>query len=285
MPIDCRKPSGKTVSVISAAATVTALKTTVRPAVRHRRADRVRRRLRCAELLAVAGDEEERVVDRQAEAEADHEVEREDRERVDLVDGGQREEGAEHGGDARPRAAGSSRGRGRTAARAAAGSGRRAARRGRGPRRRCRRSGCRRTAEPPSVDAAARRRSARRGAAATSSSSASARRVAATEARPPVSLTKPSSRVDMTDAVEAMPGSPASERSSPAIRSRPAADSEPPGSSASRITPALSWRPVAASMRSVARAEPESSGVKPPSSSSCPATGPPRKPRPTRRRG
>ena len=33
MPIDFRKPSGKTVSVISAKATVTALKATVRPAV------------------------------------------------------------------------------------------------------------------------------------------------------------------------------------------------------------------------------------------------------------
>ena len=33
MPIDCAKPSGKTVSVASAAATVAAEKTTVRPAV------------------------------------------------------------------------------------------------------------------------------------------------------------------------------------------------------------------------------------------------------------
>ena len=34
IPIDFRNPSGKTVSVISASATVTALKATVRPAVR-----------------------------------------------------------------------------------------------------------------------------------------------------------------------------------------------------------------------------------------------------------
>ena len=33
IPIDCRKLSGKTISVASAAATVAALKTTVRPAV------------------------------------------------------------------------------------------------------------------------------------------------------------------------------------------------------------------------------------------------------------
>jgi hypothetical protein len=50
------------------------------------------------ELLAEAGHEEQRVVDREAEPEADHEVQREDREPVDLVDQGEGEERPEHRG-------------------------------------------------------------------------------------------------------------------------------------------------------------------------------------------
>ena len=96
IPIDFRNPSGKTVSVTSASATVTALKATVRPAVRT--VVRTASGFSLRELLAEAGDEEERVVDRQPEAEPDHEVEREDRERVHLVDRRQREERAHHRG-------------------------------------------------------------------------------------------------------------------------------------------------------------------------------------------
>ena len=99
MPIDFRKPCGKSVSVMSAAATVAAEKATVRPAVAIvvRIAPGVGAR---PQLLAVARDEEQRVVDRQAEPEPDHEVQREHVQAVDLVDARQHEERPEHGGDA-----------------------------------------------------------------------------------------------------------------------------------------------------------------------------------------
>ncbi len=49
------------------------------------------------ELLPKASDQEQRVVDRQAEPEADHQVEREHAQAVELVDPGQDQERAEHG--------------------------------------------------------------------------------------------------------------------------------------------------------------------------------------------
>ena len=74
--IERRNPSGNTSSDANAAATVTALNATVRPAV----CTVVRsasRRLAAHELLAVAGDEQQAVVDREPEPGAGDEVERE----------------------------------------------------------------------------------------------------------------------------------------------------------------------------------------------------------------
>ena len=51
-----------------------------------------------SDLLAVAGDEEERVVDGEPESEPDHEVEGEDAQVVGLVDGGEGQERAQDGG-------------------------------------------------------------------------------------------------------------------------------------------------------------------------------------------
>ena len=63
---------------------MSALKTTVRPALRIVAASASGAVAVLRRLLAPAGDDEERVVDREAEAEARHEVEREDRERMHL---------------------------------------------------------------------------------------------------------------------------------------------------------------------------------------------------------
>ena len=52
------------------------------------------------ELFAEAGDQEQRVVDREPEAEADDEVQREDVQAVELVDAEQHEERAQDGGHA-----------------------------------------------------------------------------------------------------------------------------------------------------------------------------------------
>ena len=95
MPIDFRKPCGKTVERDQRARDG-------RGRERRRcgrrwpswRAIAAARRRRARELLAVARDEEQRVVDREAEAEPDHEVEREDAQAVDLVDPREHEERA-----------------------------------------------------------------------------------------------------------------------------------------------------------------------------------------------
>ena len=63
---------------------MSALKTTVRPALRIVARERLRPVAVLRRLLAPAGDDEERVVDREAETEARDEVEREDRERMHL---------------------------------------------------------------------------------------------------------------------------------------------------------------------------------------------------------
>ena len=78
--IERRNPSGNTSSDAKAAATVTALNATVRPAV----ASVVRSAASGSglrELLAVAREEQQAVVDREAEPRAGDEVEREYRDR------------------------------------------------------------------------------------------------------------------------------------------------------------------------------------------------------------
>ena len=77
--------------MISAAATVAAENATVRPAVAIVAAIAPRLGL-ARQFLAEAGDEEQRVVDREAEPEPDHEVEREHAQAVDVVDQRQHEE-------------------------------------------------------------------------------------------------------------------------------------------------------------------------------------------------
>ena len=67
IPIDCRKPSGKTSSDAIAAAIVSALKSTVRPAVASVRAMASAAPARHGQLLAVARDDEQAVVDGQPE--------------------------------------------------------------------------------------------------------------------------------------------------------------------------------------------------------------------------
>ena len=76
---DRRYANGKINSASSEIITVIALNTTVRPAVCMLRADRDARRLTLRELLAVARHDEQRVVDREPEAEPGREVQREDR--------------------------------------------------------------------------------------------------------------------------------------------------------------------------------------------------------------
>ena len=79
MPIERRKPSGKTSSEAIAAATVRALNSTVRPAVCSVRAIASRPGPVRGELLAVARHHEQAVVDGQAEAHRRDQVQREDR--------------------------------------------------------------------------------------------------------------------------------------------------------------------------------------------------------------
>ena len=86
MPIENRKRCGKTIRPASAAATVTALNSTLLPAVCRVRASASRPGPRGGHLLPVAGDDQEAVVDREAEAQADGEVERVDREGHRLVE-------------------------------------------------------------------------------------------------------------------------------------------------------------------------------------------------------
>ncbi len=62
----------------------------------HRRDDRLPAGPVALELLPVPREQEQRVVDREAETQADHEVEAEDREAVHLVDPAQDEEGRQH---------------------------------------------------------------------------------------------------------------------------------------------------------------------------------------------
>jgi hypothetical protein len=112
----------------------------------------------------------------------------------------------------------------------------------------------------------------------TASSSASAASVAARYVARPSRLTKRGSFVDSTEVTDAIPGSAASVRCTAAIRARAAGDSAPDGVRSSAITPGVGSVPMAASMRSTARADPESVGKKPPESSSAPATGPPKTP-------
>ena len=263
MPIDFRKPSGKTVSVIIAKATVTALKATVRPAVRI-----VVRTARpgalLGELLAEAGDEEQRVVDRQAEPEADHEVEREDRERVRLVDRGQDEERAEDGGD--PDRERQHRG-------AAAEEEQREQQQDREGEHlgapevlgdASRRSGSART---PSRRAGRRRSRGKR-----------CSRPLATvvlvgvggERREQVGRAAVAARASAAALTDAIPGCAAS--SWPHVR-RPGS-----GVRISATTPGVACVPVAASICASARAEPDDVAAKPPSVCSDPATGPPSDP-------
>ena len=76
--IERRKPSGKTSNEPNAAATVTALNATVRPAVCDRHPQRLCARPVTHELLPIARHEQQAVVDREAEPRASDEVERED---------------------------------------------------------------------------------------------------------------------------------------------------------------------------------------------------------------
>ncbi len=94
-PIEYRKRCGKTSSEASAPATVSELKSTVRPAVAIVRRIAVRPGTGLGDLLAISRDHEEAVVDRQAEAEAGDEVEREDRDRAHLGRAAQHHERAD----------------------------------------------------------------------------------------------------------------------------------------------------------------------------------------------
>ena len=82
-PIERRNRCGKTSSDAIAAATVSELKTTVRPALAIVRATAPSRAV--GELLAVARHDEQAPVDREPEPHPGDEVEREDRERRDAV--------------------------------------------------------------------------------------------------------------------------------------------------------------------------------------------------------
>ena len=88
MPIERRKPSGKTASVATAAPTVTDEKAIVRPAVRSVVADRIR----AAQLLPVARHQQQAVVDGEAEPGAGDDVERVGRDGRDRVEHAQEQE-------------------------------------------------------------------------------------------------------------------------------------------------------------------------------------------------
>ena len=94
----------------------------------------------------------------------------------------------------------------------------------------------------------------------------------------PSRLTKRGSPVVSAEVTDAIPGSAASVCCTAATRSRASGDSAPDGVRISATTPGVGCVPVAASMRSTARADPESFAVNPPESSSAPATGPPKTP-------
>ena len=71
-PIACRSSTSKANSPVSAAATVSALNEMVRPARGQVRATATRRRVSRGQLLAVAGHQQQRVVDAQRQAEHRH---------------------------------------------------------------------------------------------------------------------------------------------------------------------------------------------------------------------
>ena len=99
-PIERRKLCGKTSSEASAAATVSELKSTVRPAVRSVSRSAFAPGPVDGQLLPVARDDEEAPVDRQPEPEPGDEVERVDRERGHLARHAQAEQRARDGDEA-----------------------------------------------------------------------------------------------------------------------------------------------------------------------------------------
>ena len=99
-PTEYRKRCGMSMSAASAIATVRPEKTTVRPAVSDRAPVRLLgRAARALELLAVARDEQQPVVDGQAEAQRGGDVQREQRRVHDARHHPQHEERAEHRDD------------------------------------------------------------------------------------------------------------------------------------------------------------------------------------------
>ena len=94
----------------------------------------------------------------------------------------------------------------------------------------------------------------------------------------PSRLTKRGSPVVAAELTDAIPVSAASVFCTAATRRSAAGESAPDGVRINATTPGAACVPVAASMRSTARADPESFAVNPPESSSVPATGPPKTP-------
>ena len=97
IPIERRNPSGKTASVAIAAPTVTELKATVRPAVRIVSRTASGARATPGQLLAVAGNEQQAVVDPEPEPGTGDDVERVGRHRREAVEHAQQQQRAEDG--------------------------------------------------------------------------------------------------------------------------------------------------------------------------------------------